>query len=222
MIVFDLDDTLFKEMSYVTSACRAIADAVGNSGEMRPADVFDMIEEAGSTSKGFDILAAHLWQQNPATEFTVPRLVEIYRTHVPDIRLSPGAKELLDTLKARGTAIGLITDGRSATQRAKIEALRLTDYIAPDNIIISAETGADKTTPTPFRLMMERNQGEKEFTYVGDNPSKDFRWPNALGWHTVQLDDPTGINIHSQAIEVAPEFRAQTHISTLHDLISRL
>lgn len=222
MVVFDLDDTLFKEIGYVTSAYRAIADAIGNSGEMRPSEVFDILEEAENTQKGFDILAARLWQRNPATRFDVAAMLDIYRTHVPDLRLSPGAKEALDSLKSRGTAIGLITDGRSGTQRAKIEALHLADYIAPDNIIISGEIGADKTTPTPFRLIMERNRAETTFTYVGDNPAKDFRWPNALGWHTVQLDDPTGANIHSQAIDVPPDFRAASHIPTLADLPAAL
>lgn len=222
MVVFDLDDTLFKEIDYVKSAYRAIAGAIGRADEMHPELALTILEESESTEKGLDDLSAVLWQHNPDTQFKVPAMVEIYRTHVPDISLSPGAKELLDSLKEKNIAVGLITDGRPSTQRAKIEALRLTDYIAPDNILISGETGADKTQQTPFRMMMERNPAEQRFVYVGDNPAKDFRWPNALGWLTVQLDDPEGVNIHSQAIDVPADFRAARHIDRLADLLPLL
>lgn len=222
MVVFDLDDTLFKEIDYVKSAYRAIAEAIGRAGEMHPDLALTILEESESTEKGLDDLAAVLWQHNPETQFKVPRMVEIYRTHVPDITLSAGATDVLDELKGTRTPIGLITDGRPGTQRAKIEALRLADYISPDNILISGEIGADKTQDTPFRLIMERNPDEKEFVYVGDNPAKDFHWPNAMGWLTVQLDDPDGINIHSQAIDVPDDFRAARHITRLAELIPML
>ena len=71
-------------------------------------------------------------------------------------------------------------------------------------------------------MMMERNPAEHRFVYVGDNPAKDFRWPNALGWLTVQLDDPDGVNIHSQAIDVPADFHAARHIARVADLLPLL
>ena len=115
--------------------------------------------------------------------------------------------------------LGLITDGRSNTQRAKIAALGLEKYFTPADIIISGETGQDKENQLPFRLMEERNPGETEFIYVGDNPAKDFRWPNRMGWETVQLDDINRENTHSQLIDVPAEYRAKRHITSLRQLL---
>lgn len=44
---------------------------------------------------------------------------------------------------------------------------------------------------------MNRYPECRDFTYVGDNPRKDFIAPNALGWLTVCLKDD-GRNIHKQ------------------------
>ena len=96
--------------------------------------------------------------------------------------------------------MGMITDGRIQTQRLKIHALGLDKYIPEQNILISEATGADKHFSLPFDIMMRRNPGESRFVYVGDNPEKDFLWPNRLGWLTVMLLDTDGRNIHPQRI----------------------
>ena len=47
---------------------------------------------------------------------------------------------------------------------------------------------------------MKRYPECHDFTYVGDNPRKDFIAPNALGWQTVCLKDD-GRNIHRQRVD---------------------
>jgi len=95
----------------------------------------------------------------------------------------------------------------------------LLDFVTPENIIISEEAGGDKTTPIPFEKLKSNKPDEKHFLYIGDNPAKDFRWPNAMGWTTVELKDVEGKNIHSQAIYVPENFKAQYVITSFSDVL---
>lgn len=218
MIAFDLDDTLYKEIDYVKSGYQAIATEASRLGLIAFDDAVAILEEAAGTAAGLDELSAIVSQNHLGCGFDVARMLHIYRYHTPKISLSSATRNLLDRVKESGEDMALITDGRSATQRAKISALGLNRYFSPENIIISEETGADKTTPTPFELLMKRNPGAERFVYIGDNSAKDFRWPNALEWDTVQLNDCEGINIHSQQIAVAPEFAAKHSIDNISEL----
>ena len=56
MVVFDLDDTLYKETDYVASGIRAIAKEVDNKGLISKQDALDIINGAPDTATGFDLL----------------------------------------------------------------------------------------------------------------------------------------------------------------------
>jgi putative hydrolase of the HAD superfamily len=109
-------------------------------------------------------------------------MVGVYREHLPEIRARDGAIELLEKIKEEDGVLGCITDGRSRTQRAKLEALGLNAWF--DVVLVSEETGHSKPDPFNFEEMMRRVEAQK-WWYVADNPVKDFVAPKALGWKTV-------------------------------------
>ncbi|MGM9786689.1 MAG: HAD family hydrolase, partial [Candidatus Cryptobacteroides sp.] len=88
---------------------------------------------------------------------------------------------------------------RSIQQRNKIEALGLNRWIENDDIIISEEFGSEKPALANYEYYMKRYPECCDFTYIGDNPNKDFVVPNILGWETICLIDD-GRNIHKQGI----------------------
>lgn len=219
MFVSDLDDTLFNEIDYVHSGYRAIGRELEDAGIMSQDEAVRILMASATTAEGFDNLSARIWLSYPATRFNAKWMVDTYRFHTPDIRLREGAHEMLAAIRDKGIRIGIITDGRPATQRAKIKALGLQEFVDDYNIIISGEIGADKTTSIPFDTLMERNPGCSGFVYLGDNPAKDFRWPNALGWETVEILDSKGVHIHSQAVEVPSDYRARHIVSFLSEVL---
>lgn len=219
MVVFDLDDTLYKESGYVASGIRSIAKEVDNKGIISKQDALDIINGAPDTATGFDLLEARILLADAKSGFNVDKIVALYRTHTPDIRLSEDTLRALTYLQTAQIKIGIITDGRSLAQRAKIKALGLDRFVDDSNIIISGETGADKHTPLPFQKIANANPDETKFIYVGDNPEKDFYWPNKLGWETIMLRDINGLNIHQQHPDDFPEdHRAKFEISSLTEL----
>jgi putative hydrolase of the HAD superfamily len=199
IVVFDLDDTLYKELDYLESAYREIADRVRGYGAT--GDVYNrMISWYKDKRNVFECLNNEYGLDIPLSTY-----LDWYRNHVPTIALTDGARALLERIKEEGDRAGLISDGRSVTQRHKIVALGLDAYIAPEDIIISEEFGSEKPSERNYRYFMDRYPNRQYF-YLGDNPKKDFVTPNRLGWMTIGLHD-NGRNVHSQDVDVPDEFQ---------------
>ena len=222
MFVSDLDDTLYSEIDYVRSGCRAVARAVEQQGWMDAPSALALIQGQESVEAGFDALLERINQLAPQAGCTIGWILEVYRTHMPDISLRPGVAETLDRLLEAGIPMAIITDGRSVAQRNKIKALGLDRYVPEGNIIISEEIGNDKNSPLPFATLMERFPAESRFLYIGDNPAKDVHGPNHMGWTTVHLRTD-GSNIHPLSpASFPPAYRARHSIATFSELLPLL
>jgi len=88
--------------------------------------------------------------------------------------LYDGARELLDALAGR-VRLGLVTNGLSEVQRARLERLELTRYF--DAVVISSEVGATKPRREIFDVAFDRLGGPPTATalMVGDSLSSDIR-----------------------------------------------
>ena len=219
MTVFDLDDTLFKERDFVTSSFRVIAREADRRGIISYEKALAILCAGRDGGMAFSSLAEEVAARAPGCGLTEEWMVNTYRTHTPYITLDEASYWVLAALGVGGETLGLITDGRSNTQRAKIKALGLERFIEPRNILVSGETGFDKTHREPFDMIMMRNPAERRYVYVGDNSAKDFIWPNKLGWLTVQLDDADGVNIHPQSSDRPAAFLPERHIGSLSQLL---
>ena len=194
VIVFDLDDTLYKEVSFVESGFNAVARYLGN---LSYAD--EMMSSWRRVKNAFEQLLS-----NHSLTSSVEELLTIYRTHVPTIELETSVVATLEALVENGEILGIITDGRYITQRNKIKALGLSRWIADDNIIISEEFGSAKPDIRNYRFFMSKYPG-KTYTCIGDNVAKDFVAPKSLGWQTICLKD-NGQNIHVQDFGIGKEY----------------
>lgn len=206
VVCVDLDDTLYKEIDYLTSAYGEIAASVGF-----PELVSQMVKWYREGENVFQKLNQLLRIDTPIEAY-----LKIYREHYPTITLSDGVEDTLDEIKHRGFILGLITDGRSVGQRNKINALKLDRWFDDENIIISEEFGSEKTDEKNFKFFMEKYP-EHLFVYVGDNPKKDFIVPNQLGWQTIMLKDD-GRNIHKQK-DISMENLPQMTITDIEGLL---
>ena len=212
-MAFDLDDTLFKERDYVRTRRLAVAGHFAPLAAMDAADLFTMMETAPDA---FDALL-----DLPAVRrarIGINDILAVYRSHKPALTLPDDTVSALSALTERGVILAIITDGRSITQRNKIDALGLERYFAHDNILISEEVGDDKLSPRPFMSLMERCEADRYYM-VGDNPIKDFYHPNLLGWTSIMLRDIDGVNVPSQDLSVyEPDHWPQIFIDNLTQL----
>lgn len=219
LVVFDLDDTLYKELDFLKSGFRAVSRHAATLTGIEAESLYsEMMAARQRGENAFDTL--HSRHFDTDKDF-ISRAVEIYRFHKPQIALDGDVREVLEALSRQGLRLGLVTDGRSTTQRNKIEALGITRYFAPENILISEETGVEKSSILPWQTLVRRYPNAARFIYVGDNPAKDFHTPRMLGWTTIGVRDREGINIHPQS-PAAPEYAPDVWIDELSELPERL
>lgn len=192
-LVFDLDDTLYSELSFLISGYQLIAKKLEKYSSQ---NIFEsMYAVYNSGGNVFQWVVEKYGVLNPE-EINIPNLLHIYRTHLPDIKLYDDVKEFLASVKMKGLRTGLITDGRSITQRNKLKALGLSDYF--DEVIISEEFGSEKPAERNYAHFENKFPGYG-FHYFGDNVKKDFISPINRGWSCYCLED-RGQNIHNQPL----------------------
>lgn len=217
VIVFDLDDTLHKEIEYLKAAYRLIAIELW--GDKWYVNYTQMLEDYHAGVNVFEKIC----KQRPDVE--LGGLLNMYRFGVHELTLDDEVTEVLSTLKAEGAILCIVSDGRKVTQMNKVEALGLSRWIDAECIVINSESKLFKPNPSGYERLIatvkaKYGESQLEFTYVGDNLKKDFIWPNAHGWNTVCLLDD-GRNIHMQDFEEVAEGALPQHrINSLNELIN--
>jgi putative hydrolase of the HAD superfamily len=212
-IVLDLDDTLFAERDYVRSGFDAVGRYVAHT-----IGVTDFSERCWSLflsgrHRGRIFDDALVATSGAADQKIIDELIQVYRSHMPHIRLYADARRLIDRAKLRRTPLGLITDGHAVSQRSKIEALGLDHQI--DHIVVTDDLPGSQSKPSPASFeLVQRALGPKGyFVYIADNPTKDFFAPNRLGWASIRIQRPEGIYSNENALSFA--YEAQGTISSL-------
>jgi len=181
----------------VRSGLRAVAYVLKCSGSEYAYERLQTLFDCGDR----DPIGAVLEQD--ASPVDKSELLRVYREHEPELQLADAIEKLLTRLVNEMRPMGIITDGRSVTQRNKISALGLDKWI--DEIVISEEFGSEKPATENYRHF-ERVFPDRSYAYIGDNVLKDFVAPNRLGWSTIGLRDG-GQNIHTQPLESVPPDR---------------
>jgi putative hydrolase of the HAD superfamily len=209
-LVLDLDDTLYKEYDYQTSGLKYVEEQVlelynvdlrGNLLELRDQGVNDIFLELTNI-------------------LNIPSSIKdsflmMYRYHKPNIALTLGTKKFIELALHNFGQVVILTDGRSISQRLKLESLNLLEI----PVFISEEWNSTKPDKKRFVAIMDRYAACSEFCYVADNPSKDFIAPNALGWKTIGVRD-SGKNIHIQMSNLSEKYKPDRWLSNLKEIVN--
>lgn len=184
--VFDMDDTLYKEIDFYYSGVSAVVKYVERNFGV-----------SLDKTKSWEFQTNRDVLNDICSAFSLPlklkeQLLWIYRLHHPRISLHSDAKIVIDTLIKKSCGVAILTDGRSITQRNKQIALGLSHI----PIFISEEWGSSKPDKCRF-VYIEKTFSATNYVYIGDNPQKDFVAPNSMGWKTIGLRGDNK-NIHSQ------------------------
>jgi putative hydrolase of the HAD superfamily len=185
-IVFDLDDTLYPRVRHVYSGFSAVARAVARRFDVPIDAIYGRLRAAHEEGhRGLEL------QQMCASfgldETLVPDLVQIMRSHQPQIWLSHDAAEALLALRARGWRTAVLTNGLPASQAAKVRALGLHDLV--DHVIYADEHApGGKPAPEPFLAVLNRLEvTPQNAVMVGDDRVNDIEGARALGMRTILL-----------------------------------
>lgn len=214
VLVFDLDDTLYPEVDFIFSGFETVdgwvTDRFGVDGFAEHARrEFD----AGQRGRIFNSVMAKMGL--PDSQDFIDEMVDMYQNHRPKVTLYPDAQWALDHFFSK-MPLGLISDGYLNTQENKLAALGICQRFA--KIVLTDSLGRDfwKPSPKPYQEM-ERAFGPEPhcFTYIADNPLKDFIAPRLLGWKTIRVVRENGV--YSDQI-VEQDQDAERLITSLRDI----
>ncbi len=230
-ILFDLDDTLLDWSSAVHTSWEAVlAEAAprlgGDAGSLRQA-----IQREGALFWADEAAVAHYRVRPLDSRRAIVRLAllsegldeaavdELARRSLGELqdRIAPFADsiETLDTLRAQGYRLALVTNGAAETQRTKIERWGLEERF--EAIVIEGEFGQGKPDPAVFaHALAGAKAAPEEAWMVGDNLYADIGGAQAAGVHSVW--------IHRERLQFPenPPARPQRRIGHLTELRAAL
>lgn len=186
LLVFDLDDTLYDELTYVMSGFSAVAKFLEETTHLKSEDTLkEMSQILSSQGRGavFDTL---LKNHHLFTKKLVKKCLQVYRHHIPKIELYPDSKRLLKRYK--GSSLFIVTDGNKIVQNIKIKTLELDKEMV--HCYLTNRYGKKMAKPSAycFRLICKKmNVAPKDVVYIADNPYKDFVGLKTLGFQTVRI-----------------------------------
>jgi putative hydrolase of the HAD superfamily len=209
-LVFDLDDTLYHEINFLISAYKEIANTID------PIDSHTIFHKMFEMYSNGENAFEYLINTFPEKELTIDNLLYLYRNHYPVISAMDGVKEMFDQIIRKKARIGIITNGRSITQRNKLKALGLFPYLS--EIIISEECGYEKPDERIYRIISDKYPNLNYF-YFGDNVRIDFLAPKKLSWTCVGLKDNKS-NIHSDSEKYSDNaFQPHVYITSFKEIV---
>jgi putative hydrolase of the HAD superfamily len=187
IIVFDLDDTLYPESQFLESGLRAVAEYTSTKSEINSQEILmtsmSLLETFGRELV-FDNMLKHygMYSKN-----LVRKLISVYRSHTPSIRMGEKEIEIVRKLSSIYN-LYLVTDGNKNVQASKIAALGIESLFR--KIFITHRYGITSSKPSLkcFEKIREiENALWNEIVYVGDDPNKDFVNLNKVGAITIRV-----------------------------------
>ena len=214
VVVFDMDDTLYHERSYVSSGFLAVDGFLCARLGTPKGAVAKACEEILAQQGRGKIFDTALSAFGIYSKTLVRRCLHVYRHHTPAITLLPDATACLERLKALHVKLYVVTDGHKIVQANKANALGLARWM--EHVFITHRYGTLHAKPSPYcfeKICAREGVAPREVLYVGDNPHKDFVGIKPLGFQTVRIMRGMFAEVEKEAA-----YEAERRIETLEEL----
>lgn len=182
-VVFDLDDTLYRESLYLAAVL-----------EQSQIDLPLDLETAAWTVKTLDlsqqddVLGFILGEQDLNTRKNHDALFAHYCNLNQSLELPEESAHVLASLRSWGIAVGVLTNGNLAAQSSKVKALGLEERV--DSIVYARALGkqSEKPATSAFRRSLDAlGVTPTRALFVGDNLRTDIAGGSAVGMMTALL-----------------------------------
>jgi putative hydrolase of the HAD superfamily len=212
VIVFDLDDTLYEEETYVYSGFRVVADYLQELfPDLTREEMYEELKKELKEGRQ-GVFDRFLIRKGRKSQRLVQKCLQIYRQHTPVIQLFPEADACLDRFLSY--PLYIVTDGNHLVQRRKCLALGLPQRVRRCFYTYAHGRHRGKPSPYCFQSICRLEQTvPSNVVYVADNPYKDFIGIKPLGFKTIRV-----LTGPYRAIEMDEEREAHLRIHDLSEL----
>ena len=199
-IFIDIDDTLLDYIPCCRAAFDSAMNAINVEGNKQQGDFFDI----------FFAISGRLFSEAKHGQHTIAEVMDLYpqefiatigypesavdpfkhafraawgKTHT----LVPSAKEMLDTLKAKGYRLYAASNSFGHLQRSRLEHAGILHYF--DDTFISMDIGYDKPDIRFYQEALKRaNLQPQEVLMIGDSMTTDVLGAQAAGIDALFFD----------------------------------
>ena len=198
-------------MSYAISGFREVSKQIELTFGVPYFDSQKILENSIKSGRRMFAFQDLLQEVNIPSKY-LPKLLSIYRSHIPSIQLDPMAEKAL--ISYEKISKYLVTDGNKFVQSKKIEALELNKYMKRCFTTHTYGLEASKPSTHCFRIIKKLEKAKwKDLVYIGDNPAKDFINLNKLGVTTIRILTGTHANV-----KLGKKYEAKFTISNMAQL----
>jgi len=185
IIVFDLDEVLYDEKTYVISGFRTVSEFLEKDEAIPKKIIFEYLKRRLKNCRE-RILNDLLDNFRIYSQKNLKKCISVYRTHTPKIKLYSDAKDCLKRLK--NYPLYIVTDGNKIVQKNKIKALNLENHVK--KTILTSNYGLRNSKPSTFcfqKICDMEKTSPTNLVYIGDDPHKDFVGLKREGFKTIRL-----------------------------------
>lgn len=212
-VIFDLDDTLLDTSGVlIPLAARRAMEAMGATSETLPEWLARRSEILRLNPR------ANLWLElargdTSRAELGRDTFLKFPLSAIPKetLRLTPGAKEILEWTSQRAT-LHMVTSGDESTQLQKIENLGIGHYFESVNV-------ASGSSKAPLFLKIHErfsDRNTQDFISVGNRVDTDLGPAKVLGWKTAWIRYGEHATLTPQNTLEIPDFE----VASLKDLMA--
>lgn len=181
-VIFDLDNTLVDFVEAKIKACRAVVKRAGCGDKNELLQYFLRLRHGFESHEN---IADYLKDKGVYSEELYRECCEIYeKVKLESIRLYPGIKNVLSSLKRKGLKLAVVTDAENGHAISRLQKVGLLKYF---DVIISADmTGKRKPEPDSLLLALRKlGVRAEEAAIVGDSLRRDIEAGRRLGMLTI-------------------------------------
>ena len=212
-LVFDVDDTLYEQIVPFENAFRSLFDIdIDMEKFYLLSRYYSDVKFEASRNGEMTMDEYHIYRIQEAakdlgvflTNEQALNMQKEYKKNQQKLKMSDITVSILELAKKNNVKLGVITNGPSEYQWAKVDALGVEKWIPRENIIVSGDLGINKPDKRIFEVMQEKLQlGVESLYYIGDSLENDIVGANNAGWKSIWINRynkeyPLGTEIYKE------------------------
>ena len=197
-LVFDVDDTLYEQIVPFENAFKSLFDIdIDMEKFYLLSRYYSDVKFEASRSGEMTMDEYHIYRIQEAakdlgvylTDEQALNMQKEYKENQQKLKMSDTTISILELAKENDVKLGIITNGPSEHQWAKIEALGVEKWIPRENIIVSGDLGINKPDVRIFDVMKEKLQlNVDSLYYIGDSLENDIVGASNAGWKPIWIN----------------------------------
>lgn len=197
-LVFDVDDTLYEQIVPFENAYRSLFDMdIDMEKFYLLSRYYSDVKFEASRNGEMTMDEYHIYRIQEAAKdlgvcLTAEQALSMqkeYKKNQQKLQMSNTTISILELAKENNVKLGIITNGPSEHQWAKIKALGIESWISRENIIVSGDYGINKPDVRIFEIMQEKLQlPNASLYYIGDSIENDIVGANNADWKGIWIN----------------------------------